>query len=200
MAAPPNDTRDRIAQAAGELFRRQGYSATGLQQIAAASQARIGSIYHFFPNKDALAEAVIRAGGAAYGAMVLALLEHGPDDPVEALGAAFARAADDLAATGYADACPIATIALEVASTNEPLRRATAEVFTAWTDGLAAWCARFVADPEGARDLATAILTSLEGAFMLSRALRDPGPLLAAGRSVTRLATAMRTDPAGTPP
>jgi len=29
----------------------------------------------------------------------------------------------------YADACPIATVALEVASTSEPLREATADVF-----------------------------------------------------------------------
>ncbi|POM24262.1 putative HTH-type transcriptional regulator YxaF [Actinomadura rubteroloni] len=194
MAGSKGDTRERIARAAGTLFRRQGYSATGLQQIAAESRTRIGSIYHFFPGKDALAEDVVRTGGAAYGAMVLALLENGPDDPVEALGAAFAQAADDLAASDYADACPIATIALEVASTNDPLRRATADVFTAWLDALASWCRRIVTDPDAAHDLATAILTSLEGAFILSRALRDPAPLLAAGRSLTRLATAMRTD------
>ncbi|MBW8481693.1 TetR/AcrR family transcriptional regulator [Actinomadura parmotrematis] len=193
MAAPRGDTRERIARAAGTLFRRQGYSATGLQQIAAASGARIGSIYHFYAGKDALAEEVVRSGGAAYGALVLALLEDGPDDPVEALGAAFAQAAADLAASGYADACPIATIALEVASTSEPLRRATADVFASWLDGLTAWCRRVVDDPDGARDLATAVLTSLEGAFILSRSLRDPAPLLAAGRSAARLAAAVRT-------
>ncbi|WP_018657356.1 TetR/AcrR family transcriptional regulator [Actinomadura flavalba] len=192
-------TRERILTAAGTLFRRQGYAGTGLKEIATASEARIGSIYHFFPDKEALAEETIRADGAAYGAMVLAVLENGPDDPVRALGAAFERAADDLRSTGYADACPIATVALEVAGTNERLRRATADTFTAWLDALAAWCGTFVASPADARDLATAVLTSLEGAFILSRSLRDPGPLLAAGRSVTRLAETMRDDGGGAP-
>jgi AcrR family transcriptional regulator len=186
-------TRERIVTAAGTLFRRQGYTGTGLQEIAAASEARIGSIYHFFAGKEALAAEVVRTSGAAYGAMVLAVLEHGPDDPIEALDAMFARAAADLAATGYADACPIATVALEVASTNETLRQATSDVFGSWLDDLTSWCGAVVDDPDGARDLATATLAALEGAFVLCRSRRDPEPLLAAGRAITRLASSMRS-------
>lgn len=185
-------TRERILSATGTLLRRQGYAATGLQEIAGQSGARIGSIYHFFDGKEALAEASIRASGAAYGAMVLDLLQNGPTDPVEALGAVFAQAATDLVAADYADACPIATVALEVASTNDVLRQATSEVFSAWIDGLTLWCRRLVDDPTDARDLAVAILSTLEGAFILARAQRRPEPLLGAGRSITRLAKAMR--------
>ena len=187
------DTRERIITAAATLFRRQGYTGTGLQQIATESQARVGSIYHFFAGgKDALTAEVIRSGGAAYGAMVGALLANGPDDPVEALGAMFEQAAVDLAATDYADACPIATIALEVASTNEPLRIATAGAFEGWLEGLTTFCRQITDDPTGARDLAVMVLTALEGAFILTRAARDPEPLRAAGRSVVQLATAVR--------
>ena len=197
------DTRERITTAAATLFRRQGYTGTGLQQIAAESQTRVGSIYHFFTGgKDALTAEVVRTGGVAYGAMVGRILANGPDDPVDALGAMFEQAAVDLAATDYADACPIATIALEVASTNEPLRIATAEVFENWLQGLTAFCHQIVDDPAGARDLAVAVLVTLEGAFILARAARDPEPLLAAGRSVERLAAAVRTGSAdinGTP-
>ncbi|MFJ7592245.1 hypothetical protein ACIQZO_33745 [Streptomyces sp. NPDC097617] len=49
---------------------------------------------------------------------------------------AFTAAAQTLRELDFADACPIATVALEVASTHEPLRRATAEVFASRTDGL----------------------------------------------------------------
>ncbi len=185
-------TRERILSATGTLLRRQGYAATGLQEIAGQSGARIGSIYHFFDGKEALAKASIRASGAAYGAMVLDLLQNGPTDPVEALGTVFAQAAADLVAADYADACPIATVALEVASTNDVLRQATSEVFTAWVEGLTHWCRRLVDDPTDARDLAVAVLTTLEGSFILARAQRSPEPLLGAGRSITRLAEAMR--------
>ena len=44
-------------------------------------------------------------------------------------------AAQTLRETDFADACPIATVALEVASTNERLRGATADVFSSWIEG-----------------------------------------------------------------
>lgn len=186
------DTRERITTAAGTLFRRQGWSGTGLAQIASESGTRVGSIYHFFADKEALTVEVVRVGGAAYAAYVAQVLIDGPADPVTALGEAFVRAAEDLAASGYADACPIATIALEVASTNEPLRVATAEVFDSWLETLRVYCLQVVDDEDEARDLAHAVLTMLEGAFVLARAARSPEPLLAAGRNVVRLARAAR--------
>ncbi len=41
----------------------------------------------------------------------------------------FEGAAVMIEETGFADACPIATIALETASTSEPMRSASAEAF-----------------------------------------------------------------------
>ena len=38
------DTRARLVEASSELFRRQGYSGTGLKAILAASQAPYGSL------------------------------------------------------------------------------------------------------------------------------------------------------------
>jgi AcrR family transcriptional regulator len=187
------DTRTRIVDAASTLFRRSGYAGTGLKRIAAESEATFGSIYHFFPHgKEELAEHAIRTSGAAYGQLVMALLA-GESDPLEALRHAFEVAATDLQDTDYADACPIAAIALEVASSNETLRIATAEVFGNWVDASTAWFGRWIPDPATARRLAQSMIMLLEGAFLLSRAQRDCEPLLAAGRSVielTRLALA----------
>ncbi|MGH3448550.1 MAG: TetR/AcrR family transcriptional regulator, partial [Nocardioidaceae bacterium] len=143
----PRDTRTRIRQAAATLFRRDGYQGTGLKRIAAESGAPFGSIYHFFPGgKEELAEDAVRASGAAYQQLVLTLLESA-DDPLESLSRAFDTAAEDLAATDYADACPIATLALEVASTNERLRAATSDVFTDWVETGTEWFGRWVDDP-----------------------------------------------------
>ena len=63
----------------------------------------------------------------------------------------FAGAAEHLVDTDYADACPIATIALEVSSTSEPMRLACADVFESW---IAAGMPRFTdaglpAEPRG---------------------------------------------------
>lgn len=190
MPAPQTDTRARIRDAAATLFRRNGYAGTGLKRIAAESGAPFGSIYHFFPGgKQELAEDSIRTSGPAFMQLVLAQLDAVPE-PLESLARAFDAAAELLEATGYEDACPIATMALEVASTNEVLRVATAEVFDEWVATGTEWFGRWVPDPAAARALTLSFIMILEGAFVLCRAARAREPMQAAGRSMVELTRA----------
>jgi AcrR family transcriptional regulator len=183
-------TRERILYAAAELFRRQGYSGTGIKQIAAAADAQLGSIYHFYPGgKEELAERVIETAGPFFAALVAATMEPAPSDPVAWVEAFFAGAAENVEASGYQDACPIATVALEVASTSERLRLATAGAFGDWIDAIAEWLRRLGVPEAELRPLATSLLAALEGGFVLARATRSTEPLEAAGRS---MAAAMR--------
>lgn len=188
-------TRDRIVGSTGDLFRRQGYAGTGMKQIVAEAGAPFGSLYHFFPGgKEELGEEVIRSSGAAYGELVG--LFFGPEpDVVAATRAFFAGAGATLRETGYADACPIATVALEVASTNERLRRATADVFTGWVDELAPHLVAAGLDQPTARSLSTTLIALLEGAFMLSRARRSTDPMDAAGEAAALLVRAALPPP-----
>ncbi|WP_419729933.1 TetR/AcrR family transcriptional regulator [Lichenicola sp.] len=48
-----------ILQAAAELFAERGFDAATMTDIAARSGTAIGSLYRFFPNKDALAQALL---------------------------------------------------------------------------------------------------------------------------------------------
>jgi AcrR family transcriptional regulator len=173
MDAVVTPTRERILYATAELFRRQGYSGTGLKQVVAEAQAPFGSLYHHFPGgKQQLADEVIRLGGAFFQAVATAAYDA-ESDPEASVRAVFEGAAETLVATDYQDACPIATIALEVASTNDVLRRATAQVFEDWTSALT--------ERLGDRDRALAVISALEGAFILCRARRSVEPMLAAG-------------------
>jgi len=186
------DTKDRILVATAELFRRNGYTGTGLKQIVAAANAPFGSIYHFFPGgKEQLAEEVIRTSGPMYIELFELLLFEPATDLCDGIEASFAAAAQMVEETDYADACPIATVALEVASTNERLRVATADVFTGWIEAGTAGFAKFGLDADAARQLTITLVTSLEGAFVLSRALRDTEPVLTAGRAVAATARAL---------
>ena len=179
------DTRERIVKGTAELLRRQGYAGTGFKQIGAEAGATVGSTYHFFPGgKEELAAASLRWAADGYAALVGSLLRSTPD-PVAAVAAAFEGAADTLRTTDYADACPIATVALEVASSNEPLRIVTAEIFEGWLQGLDAFFGTSGVPEPRQRELSTLFLAALEGGFLLSRAAKDTAPMLALGRSVT---------------
>jgi AcrR family transcriptional regulator len=188
-----NNTRDRIIDSTAELFRRQGYTATGVKQIVAAANAPFGSIYHFFPHgKEQLGAETIRSSGQLYLQMFATIAIQAPD-VLTAVGEFFSGAAETLEETDYADACPIATVALEVASTSETLREATAEVFDSWISGATEYfTAAGIAGPE-ARELAFTMLSLLEGAFIFCRAMRTVEPLHAAGASAVAAVRAALT-------
>ena len=97
----------------------------------------------------------------------------------------FDAAAITLRESDYADACPIATVALEVSSTNEPMRQACATVFNGWIDGASARLVECGIPRKRSRALAFSMVAALEGAFVLARALRSTEPVEVAGASVT---------------
>jgi AcrR family transcriptional regulator len=174
-------TKDRIVTASAELFRRQGYNGTGVKQIVATANAPFASLYHFFPGgKEHLGTEVIRWSGQVYLGLIAAIFDPAPD-VASAVSDFFHGAAEHLRETDYADACPIATVALEVASTNEPLRQATADVFESWISAAAERFERAGMTRGSARELALSALAALEGAFILSRATRTTEPVEVAG-------------------
>lgn len=180
---PELATRDRILEATAELYRRQGMAATGLKQIAAASRAPFGSIYHHFPGgKEAISTEVIRAEGIRYSQFVGAQMVDA--DPMTDIPRLFESAGKLLESQDYSEACSIETIALEVASTNERLRQEAANVFETWLTQLAAWFGQLDISDDESRRLATVMLTALEGAFVLCRTLRSVEPMVIAGDAV----------------
>jgi AcrR family transcriptional regulator len=47
-------TFDRIVDAAARIFERDGYAGTTTNDVAAEAEVSIGSLYQYFPNKDAI--------------------------------------------------------------------------------------------------------------------------------------------------
>ncbi len=182
--------------ASADLLRRQGYSATGVKQIVEAAQAPFGSLYHFFPGgKEQLGAEAIRVSGGLCELLIPAVFDPAPD-LVSGVRAFFSSAAEHLRETNYEDACPIATVALEVSSSSEIMRQACAEVFESWIKAGAEVHSRSGLDPEKARELTIALIAALEGAFVLARALRSTEPLDVAGEMVARaVADALAEDP-----
>jgi TetR/AcrR family transcriptional repressor of lmrAB and yxaGH operons len=174
--SPRADSRTRILEAAAQLFRRQGYEATGLKEIVDAGLAPVGSIYHFFPGgKEQLGQEALRRSGERYLHLIDLVFERA-ESPAAAVRQFFQLSVDALQGSGFADGCPIASVAVEVASSREDLRLACAEVFASWF--------RRVADgfdplsPDVAHKAAIFTLAAFEGAIILSRALADADPLL----------------------
>jgi TetR/AcrR family transcriptional regulator, lmrAB and yxaGH operons repressor len=184
MAKPVQATRQRLVESSAELFGRHGFSGTGVKAILTASDAPFGSMYHFFPGgKDELGAAAIQHSGLGFKALAEAFFDAEPD-VAQATWNFFDGAAAMLQRTDYADACPIATIALEIASTSEPMRLAADEAFESW---LAVMTSRYRAaglTPKVSRQLAVQAFCAIEGAFLMTRTARSVEALRICGTAM----------------
>lgn len=180
-------TRDRIVTATNELFRTKGYNGTSLADVSSAAAAPTGSLYHFFPGgKSALAASVLRESGVAYQELFELIAEES-EGPAQAVSAFFDGAADTLEENDFIEICPIGSVAREMASTDEGIRVATADVFEAWTGALGTRFAVAGLDANDATELASTVIAALEGAFVLARAQRKASCVRSTGRQMRRL-------------
>lgn len=174
-----------------ELLRVQGYAATGIQQLAHASGAPTGSIYHHFPGgKRDVAAAALRQAGAAYIQLLPMLLDPHAD-LAAGVEAAFRAAAEDMQNTGWANMCPVGTITGEIADAEPQLREVANEVMTSWVDEGSHYLASRGLSDTDARTAMYALLAALEGGFILARGQRRTEPLLAAGRAMSTYVAAL---------
>ncbi|OBK40420.1 TetR family transcriptional regulator [Mycobacterium sp. 1245111.1] len=182
----PDRSRAALVDTAATLFRRQGYAATGLNQILDEAGVKPGSLYHHFPQgKQQLAAAVVDSSGAAIEQLLRRFL---------AGGAQVADIVDrwiDLLIDGLAadrrDGCPIEPIATESVNASPMVRAASARAFTGWCRAIEE---RLDADgwPKAeAESVAVAVISLIEGALILSRIAGDAGALVAAKPAARRL-------------
>jgi AcrR family transcriptional regulator len=172
-------TRQRIVEAAMELFWLKGYGSTSIADILSRSQVNSGSLYYFFPGKQDVLIAVLQAYRDGIRPMLLEPAWAGVEDPVERVFALLARYRLALAETECTYGCPIGSLALELHEPDPPVRELIAANFRAWVDEVEA-CLRAARErfPDGTdlRALAELTLNVMEGGVMQSRTFRDIAP------------------------
>jgi TetR/AcrR family transcriptional regulator, lmrAB and yxaGH operons repressor len=180
-------TRGKLVATTASLLQRQGYHGTGLNQIIADSGAPRGSLYFYFPGgKEELACAALADAGAEWQERLLSVIDAAPD-----LGAAVVAVcqalADALVASSYEHGCPLATVALEAATSSESVRTTCAAHYAGWEERIAERLARAGIAEDQARPLATFALSAIEGALLLCKVSRNTGPLLTVGETLRSL-------------
>src|ERR1700759_4433398 len=101
-----------MVESAVWLFRRQGYAATGLAEILAASGAPKGSLYHYFPGgKAEIGAAAVRRAGERVTA-TLTHLASSSSGAGELLARYLVLLAGWMRMSGFRDGCPITTTLL----------------------------------------------------------------------------------------
>ena len=168
-----NLTRQKILTTTSNLLERQGYHATGLNQIVKESATPRGSLYYYFPDgkEELAAEAVTQRMNAMADYTRYFLGEI--DDPAEAIHAMIVDISRKMAQQGCCTGAPIAAVALEASNTSERIRKACMTGYQGLQDVLAAKLVMGGFSAERAAALATTINASIEGAMIISRTKQD---------------------------
>lgn len=179
----PDRSRAALIDTAATLFRRQGYAATGLNQILDDAGVKAGSLYHHFPGgKQELAAAVVESAGAQIEAVLRAALA-GEADVIAVVDRWLDMLAAGLAAD-CRDGCPVEPIATESVHASELVRRAAARAFDSWCAAIAE---RLRADgwsADRADETALAVVSIIEGALVLARTKGEAAALNSAKTAV----------------
>lgn len=187
-----SSTRDQIIATTCDLLESQGFHGTGLNQIIRESGAPKGSLYYYFPDgKDELAQAAIDWSGRAVAQRIRAGLAVSPD-AAHAVRIFVTEIAGHVEASGFRSGGPLTTIAMETATTNERLNLACRTAYTLLQAAFEEKLLDSGYHSQQARDLATFITASIEGAIILCRTYHSGDPLRVVARQLEPMLAAAR--------
>ncbi len=179
--------RDRIFEAARELFYRRGIHGVGVETIAQAAGATKMSLYRAFPSKDALVAECLRASEADFWHWwneTLAPHDGNSEAQLLALFDAFASKTCGKDSRG----CAIANAAVEI-DDGEPPARA---VIVAHKRTVRARLRRLCAGlkTKTPNELADSLMLLMEGAHVTRLSFRSHGPSSSVADAARRLIAA----------
>jgi TetR/AcrR family transcriptional repressor of lmrAB and yxaGH operons len=169
-----NPAKEQILEAAARLFEKQGYHATGLNEIIRESGSPKGSLYYYFPEgKEQIGVETALWSAAQMSERIHFGLSQA-ENPAEAVRLLTLGIAGAIEQSGFAAGGPLMMLAAESAVRSERLNIACREAYGQMQ-------AVFSEKLFGNAELAEFILATLEGAILLSRVQHSGEPLRRAG-------------------
>lgn len=170
-------TREFIIERAAQVFSRRGFVGTSMSDIMAETGLEKGGIYNHFKNKDELALAAFEHSFGLLWAHLTGPLLGG--NAVEKLIALIDAFAGLIVRPEFRAGCPVMNTAIDSDDTHPALRDRVKAGGDEWyklieeivTDGVVADLLKPGTD---GRVVGTILLTSLEGAVMLTKLYHDP--------------------------
>lgn len=181
-------TRARIVEGAAALIHERGVASTSLEDVKAAADVSGSQMYHYFPDKNDLVQAVIDYQAES----IVNRQRHalGGANGVEAWRKMVIAAAKRTKAKG---GCQLGSLVGQLAETDPEARALIAAGFDQWaaaiSDGLRSLHADGKLPPDiDPDDLAITVLATLQGGLLLAQAQRSTRPFETAVNTLLSLA------------
>lgn len=183
MASKSERTRQRIVDAANQLFYRKGYNRTSFSDVVEAAEVPRGNIYYYFKTKDEILRAVIRSRLETIRNM-LAEWDRTIAEPLDRLER-FVRIMYDSTPVLLRSGCPMGSLNTELAKDQPELQLEAKQLF----DQFQTWLARQFTDlgyPDEARELSLQLMARGQGLIVVAQVYQDPGFLERGTRELNR--------------
>jgi len=165
-----DSNRQRIIQAAYELFYHQGFNQTSFSDIAEAAEFPRGNFYYYFKSKDELLREVVQYRLERLKEM-LAQWDAGSDDPAQRLlfiADMMEASKPDVMRYG----CPLGTLTAELGKTQAPLQEEAVQMFDIIIDWAQSQL-EALGYGEQSRILAMHLMARLQGMTMMAFSYGD---------------------------
>ena len=187
MTSKGDLTKARLAESMLELIQTSGFSGTGLNAVIEHAAAPKGSVYFHFPDgKEGLGVAAIELAAKQFEALI-AEATSSAGSAADAARAVISALSAIVSESDFRLGCPVSVVTLEMGAESERLRQACVAAFESWIAATAAFLEASGVDAEEARSLATVVVSTIEGAVIVSRAMRSVQPLASAADVVATL-------------
>ncbi len=185
--------RDRIVEAARDLFHKQGYRGVGVDAIAEAAGTNKMTLYRHFGSKDDLIVECLRTAIAEGRTYCTGIETRHPNDPSAQLTEWIKVAAEFVESD--CRGCDLSNAAVELADDSHPAHRVIEEFKQEHRDWLAAICAG--AGISRSELLADILTTLLEGARVARQSIRRERPPVDFASMATAVVQAFKEAGAG---
>lgn len=135
--ADPTEIPERLLAAGHQLLLRQGYHATGIQQITDQAGVPKGSFYNHFASKEAFGAAIVDRYASYSQRSWQRMMRDAPPQPMAAIRHVFSRMLEHHERADSASGCLIGNLAAEVAQASEVCRERLLAAQLAWRERLA---------------------------------------------------------------
>ena len=183
--------RDRLMDAASQLFYEQGVERTTIADIAAAADVPAGNVYYYFKAKDDIVDAVVSMRIAGIEAMYAALAEgyNTPVDRLKALFKSLSGQAEIIAQRG----CPIGSLCTELSKRATGPEPNSAMLMQALIEGAEQQFREM--GRTDAHELAVEMIASYQGSAVLAHATASPELMRRENDRVDRWIDELQTSP-----
>ena len=180
MVSQSAPAKERLLHEAARLVHEKGFGATSINDLLAAVGLKKGSLYFHFASKHELGLSVLERARAQFAEFRRAALSG--ETPEAQLHHFFEAVLSANRQCGFVGGCLWGNTALEMSDTDEEYARFVAEVFDEWIAQIEAVIAAGQAEGQFRADvpacqLASHVVSAIEGGIMQSRLRKAEGPL-----------------------